>query len=336
MSEASPLVTVVTPSFNQARYLETAMLSVLNQGYRELEYVVVDGASADGSQDIIRRHQDRLAWWVSEPDRGQADAINKGLRRARGEIVAWLNSDDVYLPGTIQQAVAALREHPRVGMVYANGLMVDEDLVLLDRHYYRALTALDLLCFEVLLQPTVFMRRAVLMDAGLLNEEYHLILDHELWVRMACRAPLLHVPAFWALERTHSEAKTIAQAGAFVEEAERLVSWARQSPELGDLVRREDRRVRAGLNVFAARRLIDAGEHRPAVRRLARAVVQHPPTVARYWYKVVQATLSAVGLGFAFEWYRRTRRQLQHRGRRVAIGFPPSGENSRGTAFHTQ
>ncbi len=312
-----PLVSLITPSFNQARYLEVAMSSVLNQDYPVLEYVVVDGGSTDGSQDLIRRYQDRLAWWVSEPDAGQADAINKGLRRMQGEFVAWLNSDDVLLPGAVAQAVTALQDHPEVGMVYADGLMVDSDLRLLDRHYYRTLTALDLLCFEVILQPTVFMRRQVLEQVGYLNPDYHLILDHELWVRMAARAPLLHVPGFWALERTHPEAKTIAQARAFVEEAERLVTWARESPGLGLLVARHERRIRAGLDVFAGRRLIDAGEHRQAVCRLARALTQHPPTVARYWYKVVQATLSAVGLAFAFEWYRRTRRRLRYGGQRV-------------------
>jgi glycosyltransferase involved in cell wall biosynthesis len=325
MADSLPLVSIVTPSLNQARFLETAMRSVLEQDYPRLEYIVIDGGSTDGSLEIIRRHADRLAYWVAEPDEGQSAAINAGLMKAQGDIVAWLNSDDVYLPGAIGQAVNALTEHEGAGMAYGDGLMVDADLVLLDRHRYRRLNALDLLCFDVILQPAAFMRRACLDEVGLLNRDYDLILDHELWVRLASRFTLVHVPAFWALERTHPAAKTIAQASRFVAEAERLVAWAEGTPGLRETIQHHHRRVQAGLNVFAARRLIDAGQYSEAWVRLVRASGQHPPTVARYWYKVVQAGFSALGLGGAFEWYRRTRRRLQYRGKRVEMyGSPAS------------
>ncbi|WP_322508462.1 glycosyltransferase family 2 protein, partial [Anaerolinea sp.] len=121
------LVNIVTPSFNQARFLEETMLSVLHQDYPHIEYIVVDGGSTDGSVDIIRRYADRLAWWVSEPDRGQTDAINKGFAHAHGEILAWLNSDDTYQPGAVRAAVEALEKHPEAAMVYGDAHYIDEN-----------------------------------------------------------------------------------------------------------------------------------------------------------------------------------------------------------------
>ncbi|HZD55353.1 MAG TPA: glycosyltransferase family 2 protein [Anaerolineales bacterium] len=112
-----PLVSIVTPSYNQVGFLEEAIHSVLSQDYPRLEYIIVDGGSTDGSLGIIRRYADQLAWWVSEPDQGQTDAINKGFAHARGEIFAWLNSDDAYLPGAISEAMEFLQANAKVGMV---------------------------------------------------------------------------------------------------------------------------------------------------------------------------------------------------------------------------
>lgn len=315
----NPLVSIVTPSFNQAEYIEMTLQSVLRQEYEPIEYIVIDGASTDGSRDIIESYSDQLDYWISEPDQGQVDAINKGLRKATGEVVAWINSDDMYVAGAVQEAVNALRENPEVGMVYGDGIMVDGTNKLLDLHTYRTYDALDLLCFDVLLQPTVFMRREVLNNVGLLSTDYHMVLDHDLWIRIAAERPILHVPSFWAVERTHEKAKTVAATGTFVEEAAILLQQAEKSSVLGGLIRANDRRVRASLHAFAARRMIDGGEHKKATFEIFKAYFADPRVGFRYWYKAIQASLSAAGFERLFMAYRNFRRQIQHGDRHVVM-----------------
>jgi glycosyltransferase involved in cell wall biosynthesis len=319
-SQVYPTISVVVPSYNHAPFLRQALDSVLLQDYPRLELIVVDGGSTDGSVEILKSYSDRLTRWVSEPDRGQTDAINRGIAMAGGEIVAWLNSDDLYLAGCLESAARALQRNPGAGMVYGDGVMVDSTGTVLDHHRYRSLGALDLLCFDVILQPATFMRRQALDAVGGLDDSYNLIMDHDLWVRLAARFPIEHVAEEWAVERTHPEAKTVALASYFVHEAERLVQRAQTDPVLHSLVGRHTRRIEASLDAFAARRLIDAGEYRQATRRFARAARRDPRVPVRYWYKWVQASLSALGLGPLFLGYRRMRRRVQHGGSRVDLG----------------
>lgn len=305
-----PRVTIVTPSFNQARFLEQTLCSVLDQGYPNLEYFVVDGGSTDGSLEIINRYADRLSWWVSEKDRGQAEAINKGLSRATGEFTAWLNSDDVYLPGAIQAAVEAFQRNPQAGMVYGDALAIDATGKITNRVQLGDWTLENLMQFNILWQPAVFMRRILLEKAGLLDLEYHFLLDHQLWLRLAQQGLLVHLPKTLAAARFHKTAKNVSRASEFGREAMKVVAWMRLQPELRDRMDRLGRRIEAAAFRFNGRYLLDAGMPWQALKSYGKSLVLHPPTALSEWHRMVYALFCLVGLGQVKRPYFALRRRL--------------------------
>jgi len=292
----NPLVSIVTPSFNQAQFLEQTICSVLEQNYSSLEYLVVDGGSADGSVDIIRKYAGDLAWWVSEPDQGQGDAIRKGLARAGGKYIAWINSDDYYLPGAIEQAVAALEANPDWGMVYGNVLAVNETGEKINLLEYQPYQLEDLMQFQIIGQPAVFMRREVYERAGGISGSYHYLLDHHLWLRMAALAPMGYIPRTWAVARFHQAAKNTAMAARFASEAQQIAAWMEQEVPFKHRMAAIADNVWAGAYRFGARYLSEGRLYTEALKMYRSAWQKNPQIVLRDWKRLGVTFLGKLGL----------------------------------------
>jgi glycosyltransferase involved in cell wall biosynthesis len=205
-----PLVSIVTPSFNQAPFLESAMQSVFQQEIPNIEYIVIDGGSADGSVEIIKRHSDKLAYFASEPDHGQTDAINKGFARASGKYLAWLNADDRLHPNATREAIEFLETHHDVGMVYGDSEYIDSQGRVVGK-FPAAQTNYSALRrgYVHIPQQAAFWRHDLWKQVGPLDPSYIFAMDYDLWVRLAKLSRLEYLPRLWAQFRLHADSKTL-------------------------------------------------------------------------------------------------------------------------------
>jgi len=202
---------IVTPSFNQASFLERTITSVLEQPYPKLEYIVIDGDSSDGSREIILKNQEKFSYWISEPDKGQTDAINKGFAHASGDIFAWLNSDDTYLPDILPQVASFFEKHPDAAAVYSNTNFIDENDRIIGR-FPAAQTDYKKLQrgYVHIPQQACFFRADLWRKVGPLDPNIFFAMDYDLWVRLSREGNLFYLPEnTWANFRLHSDAKTI-------------------------------------------------------------------------------------------------------------------------------
>lgn len=207
-----PKITIVTPSYNQGSYLERTIRSVLEQGYPELEYIIIDGGSTDGSVEIIKKYQQHLSFWVSEPDHGQSNALNKGFAKATGDLLGWLNSDDYLLPGALQSVASLSVSEPNAALFVGGGLFVDTQ----GREIGRKLPAQDL-SFESLLtwlddfhfiQPSCFFSRKAWQACGPLDEKIHMAMDLDLWLKFGRSFRFARTDVLLSCARLHDSAKT--------------------------------------------------------------------------------------------------------------------------------
>ena len=205
-----PKITIVTPSYNQGRYLEQTILSVLGQQYPNLEYIIIDGGSTDNSVEIIKRYADKLAYWESGPDAGQSSAINKGLRRAKGSIVCWLNSDDVLLPGALNEVGQSFADNHRIDVVTGYTIRTDEKLRLVHNHYTPVqvnwLAKRGVLYYS---QQSTFWKHRLMDQVGYLDENLHGCMDGDLWIRFQlANVRIFHTRKYLAVWRLHQSCKS--------------------------------------------------------------------------------------------------------------------------------
>ena len=276
----NPKLSIITPSFNQAHFLEETILSVLQQNYEPLEFIIIDGGSTDHSADVIRRYEDRLAYWVSEKDRGQPHALNKGLAQATGDIVAYINSDDLYLPGAFAAVVDYFRQHPECNWLCGDTQMFgkDQPTTVISAEVPKSAAHALSWAYNAP-QPGMFWKRELLHDGFAENWRY--CFDHELYVRLLLAGyKCQHLPQTLAAYRLHATSKTVAEGNLFDAEFDRIAEI--YEPQLQGAGRRWCAATRHLRNSFAASR---AGDRSSGLSSLLRAVWMYPESVAHrpFW-----------------------------------------------------
>jgi GT2 family glycosyltransferase len=221
-----PRISVVTPSLNQGRYLRKCIESIFSQGYPNLEFLVIDGGSTDESLSVIREYANRIDYWVSEPDAGQSDAINKGFKRANGELVAWLNADDFYLPGAFERIAEAYRANRLAPFYFGDGHRVDIEGNFISKffppgslHFDRQALVMGL---NYILQPSTFIHRGALERAGYLDTGLHYGMDSDLWMRLSALGEPVAVASALSASREYAATKTASGSFARVEELRKI------------------------------------------------------------------------------------------------------------------
>ena len=220
----NPLVSIITPSFNQGRFIEETILSVINQKYDNIEYIIIDGGSTDNTECIIEKYREHISIFIKEPDGGQSDAINKGLRLASGEYLTWLNSDDTLNDEAILSVISEFNINGQCQFVYGDVDMIDENSVSLHLLKGKQITRPDVfykLDLPIPQQGAVW-KRSVLDEIGFLNEKWHYVLDREFFLRIVLGAEAKYIPKVLGNFRQHGHSKSVAMKNAWVQELPRM------------------------------------------------------------------------------------------------------------------
>lgn len=290
-----PLVSIVTPSYNQGEFLEETIRSVLLQGYSNLEYIIIDGGSTDNSVELVRKYEPWIAHWVSEKDRGQTQALNKGFSRAHGAILAWLNSDDVYLPTAVPKGATYLLDHSGVGMVYADCYIIDDRSRVTSRWISPEFSLAELVFKCFIPQQTAFFTERALQSAGPLSERLTYVMDYDLWLRFARICTMRHIPHVLAEHRQCAGTKTVSQRVAFWPEIVDILASLFSDPSLPPSVKALEREAYGIARLHEALQWLELGDCTRASALLATAFETEPSLVDKQRERVIGMLVAYAG-----------------------------------------
>lgn len=278
-----PIVSIVTASLNASDHIERAIESVASQGYEHIEHLVIDGGSSDGTIEILKKHES-IIHWTSERDAGQSDAINKGIRKSRGEIIGWLDSDNAYEQGAIREAVRILEENPDAGVVYGGVIDIDENGETVRRYMPPDFTLESYLLhheFNFIPPSSTFIRREALEKIGLdavLDVDLHYTMDFDLWIRLGLATKFVRAERFWSKFQLRPTSKTGSQMAKFGWDILSVTDRLFARHDLPQELRDNESRIRARLYEHAADRLITSDFENG--RRLYTQAVREAPLAA--------------------------------------------------------
>lgn len=294
----APLVSIVTPAYNQADFLRETIESVLTQDYPNIEYRVIDDGSTDATPEILASYNGRISW-ESQPNQGQTPTINKGWAQAQGDILTWLNSDDTLLPGAISKAVAYFRQHPEVGIVFGETQDTLADGTPIGK--FQPKRGFDyeefvLRCHNVIPQPSAFIRRSVIEDVGVLDPYYYYFMDWDFWLRAGLRHRVGYIPERLSTYRLHEQSKTVSQSRRAAPELERMYRQFFARTDLPAHIRRLELRAMANMYFTSGGYYLRGGDYekaawagRQAVRFNPRLLLQ-PDAVHKFLYCTLGGT----------------------------------------------
>ena len=292
-----PLVSIVTPSLNQSRFIRETIDSILLQDYPNIEYWVIDGGSDDGTVNILESYGDQI-FWVSETDSGQSQAVNKGWKFSHGEILGWVNADDLLQPLAIRHAVEVLLANPSLSAVYGNTDYISDDGRLIESYPVRAFDY-DALVSETenyIPQPSVFMRRDVLEKVGFLNENLHYVMDFDLWLRLGLITTMEYIPKDMAALRLHAAAKTVKAVSEFAHELSFIYRVLLSNPALPLSLRKRQKAIMHVAYIHSASFCFWGGQTKNALRYLQKAwKLQSFPNRRTFWLLLVFSLFGKTG-----------------------------------------